>query len=216
MIDETPISTLPPRLATPRAGVIANQEPELNSLEQIITEIDQALVAQHEPGPTTPFAAGSNNPAGRPARLTAQGKYIVFSLAEARYAVPINQVVEVGDVQHITPVPNAPVWVLGVTNLRGDIISVVDCGAFLNLHEKSIVEMSSLCIVRNKERDLTTSLMVDRIEGMMNLSAELMPVPENTWHDEVVPYLQGIYEHQGQLLNILNLEGLLASMKLTT
>ncbi len=215
MIDETPISTLPPLLTTPRTGSRASQEPALNSLEQIITGIDLTL-ADQQPGPTTPLVAVIQPAAERPTKLTVQGKYIVFSLAEARYGVPITQVVEVGDIQHITPVPNAPGWVLGVTNLRGDIVSVVDCGAFLNLHEKSLVEMSSMCVVRNKKRNLTTSLLVDRIEGMLNLSAALMPVPQNIWQDEVIPYLQGIYEHQGQLLNILDLEGLLTSMELTT
>lgn len=212
MIDETLIRTLPPLLATPQAGVIANRAPALNALEQIITGIDQALAQQ----PTTPLVRVSQAPPESAPKLAAPGKYIVFSLAAARYAIPINHVVEVGDSQPITPVPNAPLWVLGVTNLRGDIISVVDCGVFLNLHEKSIVEISSMCVVRNKKRDLTTSLIVDRIEGMLNLSAAIMPVPENNWHDEVVPYLQGIYEHQGQLLRVLNLEGLLTSMALTT
>jgi chemotaxis signal transduction protein len=105
--------------------------------------------------------------------------------------------------------------VLGVTNLRGDIVSVVDCGAFLHLHEKSAVEMSSMCVVRNQRRSLVTSLIVDRIEGMLNLSGDIIALPENALEDRVVPYLQGVYEHGGQLLNILNLEGLLSSLELT-
>lgn len=197
MIDETS------SLASP-----LGQEPASGSLEQIIAGIDRSIEDQRPPTPTANVAAGSPQPA-------AKGKYIVFSLAEAHYAVPINQVVEVGEAQRITPVPNAPAWVLGVTNLRGDIISVVDCGAFLHLHEKSTVEMSSLCVVRNKNRNLITSLMVDRIEGMLNLSKEIMPLPENGLQDKIVPYLQGVYEHKGQLLKILNLEGLLSSMELT-
>ena len=144
-----------------------------------------------------------------------QGKYIVFSLADARYAVPIGQVLEVSEPQRITPVPNVPEWVIGVTNLRGDIISVVDCGAFLHLHEKIALEMSSMCVVRNKKRDLITSLVVDQIEGMLNLAEDLIILPEASLGDRLIPYLQGVYDHDGHLLNVLNLEGLLSSMELS-
>lgn len=148
------------------------------------------------------------------APVTAAKKYIIFSLAEARYAVPINQVLEVGEAQRITPVPNVPEWVLGVTNLRGDIISVVDCGAFLQLHDKSTPEESSMCVVRNLKRDMTTSLMVDRIEGMLNLAENLIVRPQSSLEDQLYPYLRGVYYHEGQMLNVLNLEGLLSSMEL--
>ncbi|MBS1810008.1 MAG: chemotaxis protein CheW [Acidobacteria bacterium] len=213
MIDEVPLSNIAPspvRAATEPMTALSDAP---NSLENIIAAIDRTmanqpvLIASHPVGTqSAPITQG---------KVSAQGKYIVFSLADSRYAVPINQVIEVGEPQRITPVPNMPEWVLGVTNLRGDIISVVDCGAFLNLHEKIAVEVSSMCVVRNQKRNLITSLMVDRIEGMLNLMEEIMPLPESSLEDRIVPYLQGVYEHGGQLLNILNLEGLLSSMELT-
>lgn len=196
-MDKTSLHTLvpaPPMMTT-------------GALEQLIAGIDQSL----EASATSPTSAAMP----RATVATTQGKYIVFSLAESRYAVPLSQVVEVGEIQHITPVPNVPAWVLGIINLRGDIISVVDCGAFLHLHEKGTVEMSSLCVVRNQKRDLTTSLLVDRIEGMLQLAGNILPLPVQQLTDAVVPYLQGVYEDQGQLLKILNLEGLLSSLALT-
>lgn len=185
---------------------------ETGALETIIAQIDQSIA-------TTRLVQASPRPDAIATRQAAaatrsQGKYIVFSLAEARYAVPIHQVLEVGEPQRITPVPNVPDWVMGVTHLRGDIISVVDAGAFLHLHEKSLPEMSSMCVVRNKKRNLTTSLMVDQIEGMLNLTEDLIVLPEASSGDRLIPYLQGVYEHEGQLLRVLNLEGLLSSMEL--
>ncbi len=181
------------------------------SLETIIAQIDQSIATTR----SAPFATRpefTNQTAMAP---RSQGKYIIFSLAEARYAVPINQVVEVGEAQRITPVPNVPDWVMGVTNLRGDIISVVDCGAFLDLHDKITPEMSCMCVVRNKKLNLTTSLMVDRIEGMLNLTEDLIVLPQASLGDRLIPYLQGVYDHEGHLLNVLNLEGLLSSMELS-
>lgn len=190
---------------TPPTGQVAP-----GSLEQLIAGIDQSL-ATHSAPPTT-VAQHASAPSNTP---STQGKYIVFSLADSQYAVPLNQVIEVGETQPITPVPNVPDWVLGVINLRGDIISVVDCGAFLQVHDRGVVEMSSFCVVRNQKRDLITSLLVDRIEGMLNLADDVTPLPTEQLTDQLVPYLQGVYEHQGQLLKILNLEGLLSSLTLT-
>ncbi len=186
------------------------------ALETIIAQIDQSnattpsvQLATRTEASATHHAAGHHT-AGR-----SSGKYIVFALAEARYAVPIHQVLEVGEPQRITPVPNVPDWVIGVTNLRGDIISVVDAGAFLHLHDKITPEISSMCVVRNKKLNLTTSLLVDRIEGMLNLAEDRIILPETSLGDRLIPYLQGVYDDDGQLLNVLNLEGLLSSMALS-
>lgn len=148
------------------------------------------------------------------AAVAAAPRYIIFSRAEARYAVPINHVLEVGEAQRITPVPNVPDWVLGVTNLHGDIISVVDCGAFLQLHDQINPAESSMCVVRNLSRDLTTSLMVDRIEGLLNLAEHLIVRPQSSGEAQGRPYLRGVYYHEGQMLQVLNMEGLLSSMAL--
>ena len=92
---------------------------------------------------------------------------------------------------------------------------MVDAGAFLHLHDKITPEMSSMCVVRNQKRNLTTSLMVDRIEGMLNLAEDLIVLPEASLGDRLIQYLLGVYDHDGQLLNVLNLEGLLSSMELS-
>ncbi len=185
------------------------------SLETIIAQIDQSLATTRSAQLSKRPEASSASTNQAAASTRSPGKYIVFSLAEARYAVPIGQVLEVGEPQRITPVPNVPDWVMGVTLLRGDIISVVDWGAFLNLHDNRSLEMSSMCVVRNKARNLTTSLMVDRIEGMLNVAEDLIIRPEASLGDRLLAYLHGVYDHDGQLLNVLNLEGLLSSMELS-
>ena len=185
-----------------------------HSLEDIIALLDQSVDDQRLAGRAKTAATATGQQSQAQKTLATQGKYIIFSLAETKYAVPINQVMEVGEPQRITPVPNVPTWVLGVTNLRGEIISVVDCGAFLNLPEKLSPEISSVCVVRNKRRDLMTSLVVDQIEGMMSVSEDLISLPEMPFENRVEPYLHGVYEQNGNLLNILNLEGLLSSMAL--
>lgn len=60
-----------------------------------------------------------------------------FTIGEVNYGVPVEQVREVRDMQTVTPVPGSPPFVEGVTNLRGQIITVMDLRKRLNLPEKS-------------------------------------------------------------------------------
>jgi purine-binding chemotaxis protein CheW len=61
--------------------------------------------------------------------VTAQ--HLLVSLGDERYALPIQDVGEVAILGELTPVPGAPGAVMGVQNLRGGVIAVVDLGAVL-------------------------------------------------------------------------------------
>jgi chemotaxis signal transduction protein len=57
--------------------------------------------------------------------------HLLVAIGDERYAVPIQEVREVAAVGELTPVPGAPRAVMGVQNLRGQVITVVDLGAVL-------------------------------------------------------------------------------------
>lgn len=59
-----------------------------------------------------------------------------FTIGEVNYGVPVEQVREVRDMQTVTPVPGSPAFVEGVTNLRGQIITVMDLRKRLGLPTK--------------------------------------------------------------------------------
>ena len=76
-----------------------------------------------------------------------------FTIGDVNYGVPVEQVREVRDVQAVTPVPGAPSYVEGVTNLRGQIITVMDLRKRLNLEETEgggqkiiVIEMSKTAV----------------------------------------------------------------------
>jgi purine-binding chemotaxis protein CheW len=60
-----------------------------------------------------------------------------FNVDTVDYGVPVEQVREVRDMQSVTPVPGSPVFVEGVTNLRGQIITVMDLRKRLGLPQKN-------------------------------------------------------------------------------
>jgi purine-binding chemotaxis protein CheW len=68
---------------------------------------------------------------------TGDMQIVNFTIGDVNYGVPVEQVREVRDMQTVTPVPGAPPFVEGVTNLRGQIITVMDLRRRLNLPDKS-------------------------------------------------------------------------------
>jgi purine-binding chemotaxis protein CheW len=58
-----------------------------------------------------------------------------FTVDEVNYGVPVEQVREVRDMQSVTPVPGSPAYVKGVTNLRGQIIPVINLRKRLGIVE---------------------------------------------------------------------------------
>jgi len=141
-------------------------------------------------------------------------KHIMFSLAGARYAMPLSQVIEIGRAPRLMPLPNVPEWMLGVTNLRGDIISVIDLHAFLGLSTDTRRDSSRMCVVRAEQQEMITGLMVDRVEGVASLTGESFSGPTASLEGNVSQYLQGVGEHDDQSLRLLNLDSLLGAVDL--
>jgi purine-binding chemotaxis protein CheW len=149
-----------------------------------------------------------------PAASEAQEKYVIFSLAGANYAVPMNQVLELGELEHFTPVPHVPAWLLGVTNLRGDIVSVIDLRVLLGL-DATAVPANNLLVAETLAGDLVTCLLVERVQEMASVPASKIQTLDGLQGASLTPYSRGVYKQGDRLLSILDLEGLLRSLTLT-
>ena len=92
------------------------------------------------------------------------GRHICFDLGERGLALPLSLVAEVGELENVRPLPFLPEWVQGVTNIRGEIVSVTDIALFFNISARSSGKKNRAFIVlRNGE--MKTALVVDRISA---------------------------------------------------
>lgn len=157
-------------------------------------------------------AAGPSKLPLAPASLISQEKYLVFTLAGARYAVPMSQVLEVVKLGNFTRVPNVPDWILGITSLRGDIASIVDLRALLNLEPGDYADNHNLLVTQTFEGDITACLAVEQVAGIAHVSAAQIQTIDTVSDDQLAPYVRGVHVHDGGLLSVLNLEGLLQSL----
>lgn len=136
-----------------------------------------------------------------------------FSVGDVEYAVSISSVREIVNALPITPVPNAPLAVLGVADHRGEVVPVIDLRARFGLPHVQIGPKTKWILVDVQGR--TLGLAVDRVtEVFGSEGGVLRPAPEFGKGDETRG-ISGVAAHAGKLIFVLDLdsfEGLTRAM----
>lgn len=104
-------------------------------------------------------------------------KMISFTLAGKDYGIDILKVKEIRKAGNFTKVPNTPIYVRGVDNLRGDIIPVIDLRTMFNLpaETKDAGSLENIVILRLDT--LVLGIVVDTIEKVVGISSESIQPP---------------------------------------
>lgn len=98
-----------------------------------------------------------------------------FWVQQQLFGITIDQVNEVIAMRPITRVPFVPQWIAGLINLRGEVVSVLDLGAFLGIGATQISESSRIVVVQAGAR--TGGLLADRIAEVQTVDLEQMQAP---------------------------------------
>ena len=116
------------------------------------------------------------------------------------YALPMESVSAVYEGVQITPVPNVPAYALGIANIRGHIVFVLDLGTLLGIPETTSIEGSLPVIVL--ETDLGIAFQVDALEGIESLAADNLTtdIPNLTFIKK--GHLQGLSPDGRALLDV--------------
>ena len=108
--------------------------------------------------------------------MMAQKKFLMFEIGNGKYALPLDSIQQVVDVPDIMPVPETPKCILGVTNVRGEIIPVMDLSTRLEMGRTEITEQAKLAIAFVDENKIAFQLesLPDVIsENSDNISTDL-------------------------------------------
>lgn len=92
---------------------------------------------------------------------------VEFLLAHEKYAVASEYVREIYPLNDLTPVPCTPRFVLGIVNVRGQVLSVIDIKRFFDLPEKGLTDLNKVIILHSD--DMEFGIMADAIVGVRNL-----------------------------------------------
>jgi purine-binding chemotaxis protein CheW len=139
-------------------------------------------------------------------------QYLTFVCGGEEYGVDILRVQEIKGWEHVTRVPYAPHYVLGVMNLRGMIVPVIDLRTRLNLEKRNFDSSTVVIVVRvrSSRGDKTVGIVVDAVSEVYSVLAEaIKPVPElgSIANGSCV---RGIATVDGKMVMLLDVDSLLA------
>lgn len=136
-----------------------------------------------------------------------ENKYVLFKLDNEDYGLNIDNVLSIGKFQSCTRVPNAPEYVVGVINLRGEVIPILDLRKKLNLEPKPSDQNSRIIITSSN--DIVVGLIVDSSSEVLEINDENIDKPSATGEKKFNEYIKGIGKDDKRLIIILDLEKLL-------
>lgn len=156
--------------------------------------------------PTAGRARGDRGPVVDPRMVAPELQLVVFTVEGQRYTLPLSAVERVLPMVAVAPLPKPPAVALGVFNLHGQVIPVVDIRRRFGLPSRDYGLNAHLLVARTMRR--TVALPVDEVSGVAEMSAALGARPE-----AVLPRIQhaaGIVALSDGLLFIHDLDAFLS------
>jgi purine-binding chemotaxis protein CheW len=144
--------------------------------------------------------------------LPEAGKYLTFVLDQERYSVPVLKVREIMRLCPITPVPRMPSYILGVINLRGKIVPVIDLRERFALPKAIDLERACVVVVQFATADGSPQLMgmvVDIVEEVSVFAVEDLEMPPDFGGDVDTRFITGMAKSKGTVKTVLDLDRLL-------
>ncbi|WP_157150003.1 chemotaxis protein CheW [Brachyspira sp. SAP_772] len=132
---------------------------------------------------------------------------VTFRLGNNEYAIDIMQAKEIIKMEKITLIPNAPDYVEGVINLRGNIIPIVDLKKRFNLEENEGDKNTGIIIVKIDDVDM--GIIIDAISKVVSIATSNIQPPPPMLSGIGQKYIKGVAKLEDKLLVVLDLEKLI-------
>ena len=135
-------------------------------------------------------------------------QWVTYKLGEETYGINVMQVQEVLRHTEIAPVPGAPDYVLGIINLRGNVVTVIDTRARFGLEPTDLTDSTRIVIIESEEQVL--GILVDSVAEVVYLRSSEIDSAPNVGTEESAKFIQGVSTRDGQLLILVDLNKLLS------
>ena len=130
-----------------------------------------------------------------------------FFVGEALCGMDILKVQEINKLIEMTRVPQAPEYVLGILNLRGEIVTIIDLGKKLGLKSTELNDKTRNIIVNSNGEHI--GLMVEQISDVIQVEWEKVEPPPANISDVQGKYFTGVFKTADRLIGILDVEKVL-------
>lgn len=133
---------------------------------------------------------------------------VTFTLEGEIYGINVMQVQEVLRETEVAPVPGAPHYVIGIINLRGNVVSVIDARTRFGLMSKENDSLSRIIVIEASSH--TIGILVDSVAEVVDIKRSEIETAPNVGNDETSKYIDGVVSRGEQLLILVDLNKLLS------
>ena len=134
-------------------------------------------------------------------------QWVTFHIDNEVYGITVMQVMEVLRYVDLTPVPGAPDYVLGIINLRGNVVTVIDTRKRFSLPSKEIDDMTRIVIIEAEGQVL--GMLVDCVAEVVYLRESEIEMAPNVGNEESSRFIQGVHSNGDSLLILVDVNKLL-------
>ena len=140
-------------------------------------------------------------------------EWVTFRLGDEKYGINVAMVREVLKNTEIAPVPGAPYYVLGIINLRGNVVTVIDTRTRFALPPHDADDNTRIVIIEREGS--VVGMVVDSVSEVATLRESEIEFAPNVGNDESAKYIQGVSNQEEELLILIDLEKLFTIEDLT-
>ncbi|OPX56790.1 purine-binding chemotaxis protein CheW [Oceanospirillum multiglobuliferum] len=135
-------------------------------------------------------------------------QYVTFRLVDETYGINVMQVQEVLRYSEIAPVPGAPSYVLGIINLRGNVVTVIDTRQRFGLMNAETTDSTRIVIIEVEKQ--VVGILVDSVSEVVYLRQSEIETTPNVGNEESAKFIQGVCNKNDQLLILVELNKMMS------
>src|SRR3989344_5977946 len=135
-------------------------------------------------------------------------QWVTFKLDNESYGINVMRVQEVLRYTEIAPVPGAPSYVLGIINLRGNVVTVIDTRQRFGLIPTEVNDNTRIVIIEADKQ--VVGIMVDSVAEAVYLRQSEVETAPNVGNEESAKFIQGVCNKNGELLILVELDKMMS------
>ncbi|PWG63669.1 chemotaxis protein CheW [Sediminicurvatus halobius] len=134
-------------------------------------------------------------------------QWVTFKLDDEVYGINVMQVQEVLPMTEIAPVPGAPPYVMGIINLRGNVVTVIDTRMRFGLEQKTPEDGDRIMVVETE--DQVAGIVVDGVAEVTYVRESEVDTAPNVGNDDAARYIWGVVSREDSLTILVDVNRLL-------
>lgn len=135
-------------------------------------------------------------------------QYVTFKLDDETYGIDVMQIQEVLRYTEIAPVPGAPDYVLGIINLRGNVVTVIDTRRRFGLVDADMTDATRIVVMESSQQVM--GILVDSVAEVVYLKSSEIETAPNVGNEESAKFIQGVCNKNGELIILVEFDKMLA------